>query len=110
MAWMMVPMRRVEHLARRRIRLDFSCPKTLAGSPQSGVIVVELLVMLGLFAVMVGGSDGGAGALAGPVGGDEDLPGQARLDRAVGACCGQIVVRPGVRTREARAGFRPPVR
>jgi hypothetical protein len=50
------------------------------------MVTVELLVVLGLFVVVVvGGADGGAGTLVGPVGENEDLSGQARLDDAVGA-------------------------
>jgi hypothetical protein len=56
------------------------------------VVAVELLVVLGLFAVVVvGGAHRGAGALVGPVGQDEDLPGQTGLDDAVGTGRGQIM-------------------
>lgn len=45
----------------------------------------EPVVVLGLFAVVVvGGADGGAGALIGAVRENEDLPGQASLDDARG--------------------------
>lgn len=64
----------------------------LAGSPQPGVVTVELLVVLGLFVVVViGGADSGAGTLVGPVREDEDLSGQARLDDAVGAGRGEVM-------------------
>lgn len=63
-----------------------------AGRPESGVVTVELLVVLGLFVVaVVRGADRGAGSLVGTVRKNEDLPGQACLDDAVGAGCGQIV-------------------
>ncbi|MBB4903568.1 hypothetical protein FHS37_007665 [Streptomyces griseostramineus] len=56
------------------------------------MVAVELLVVLGLVAVMVvRGTDGGTGALVGTVGWDEDLPGEAGLDDAVGAGRGQVV-------------------
>lgn len=62
-----------------------------AGGSQPGVVTVELLVVLGLFAVaVVRGSKGGAGTLVGAVREDEDLPGQAGLDDAMG--------RPGPRS------------
>lgn len=68
--------------ARRRVRRG----------PQPGVVTVELLVVLGLFAVVViGGADSGAGTLVGPVREDEDLSGQARLDDAVGAGRGEVM-------------------
>ncbi len=52
---------------------------------ESGVVSVELLVVLGLFAVVVVRSaEGGAGALMGAVREDEDLPGEAGLDDGCG--------------------------
>lgn len=63
-----------------------------AGRAEAGVVAVVLLVVLGQFAVsVVGGANGGAGALVGAVGQDEDLAGQAGLDDAVGAGRGQVV-------------------
>lgn len=63
-----------------------------AGCPQPGVRAIELLVTLGLFAVVVvRGADGGAGSLVGAVGQDEDLPGEAGLDDAVSPRGGQVV-------------------
>jgi Flp pilus assembly pilin Flp len=53
---------------------------TFVGRSQSGVVAVELLIRLGLFAVVV---VGGVGALVGAVHEDEDLSGQACLDDAV---------------------------
>ena len=68
---------------------------------QAGVVAVELLVVLGLFAVVVvGGADGGAGTLVGAVGEDEDLPGQAGLDDAVSSRGGQVVGAAGCRAGE----------
>lgn len=56
------------------------------------MVAVVVLVVVGEFAVaVVGGADGGADALVGAVGQDEDLPGQARLDDAVGPGRGQVV-------------------
>jgi hypothetical protein len=50
----MVPMRRVEHLARRSSRQDFNCAKARSpGALSPGVVVVELLVVRGLFAVIL---------------------------------------------------------
>ncbi len=47
------------------------------------MVAVELLVVLGLFAVvLVGGADGCAGSLVGAVGQEEDVPGQSSLDDA----------------------------
>lgn len=68
---------------------------------QPGVVVVELLVVLRLFAVVVvRGAEGGAGALVGAVGQDEDLPGQAGLDDAVGTGRGQVMGAAGRRAGE----------
>lgn len=59
---------------------------------EPGVVAVELLVVLGVFAVvLVRGANSGAGALVGAVLEDEGLPGQAGLDDAVGPGRGQIV-------------------
>ena len=64
------------------------------------MVAVELLVVLGLFVVVVvGGAEGGAGTLVGPVGQDQDLPGEAGLDDAVRAGRGQVV-----RAARCRAG------
>lgn len=72
-----------------------------AGGSESGVVAVELLVVLGLFAVVVvRGAEGGAGALVGAVRGHEDLPGQAGLDDAVGAGRGQVMCAAGCRAGE----------
>lgn len=87
------------------------CESTFSRSPQPGMIAVERLVVLGLFAVVaVGGADGGAGSLIGPVREHEDLPGQARLDDAVGSCCGSGRGCVPVSRARTRAGFRPAVR
>lgn len=56
------------------------------------MVAVELLVVLRLFAVVViGGADGGAGALVGAVRQDQDVSGRACLDDAVGTGGGQVV-------------------
>jgi hypothetical protein len=65
MAWTVRLMRRVEQRARRSSRQDLSRAK--AWSP------VVLLVVLGQVTAVVGGAGGGAGALVGVVGQDEDL-------------------------------------
>ena len=70
------------------------CEGVFSGSSQSGVVAVELLVLLGLFVVVVVGSNRGVGALIGPVCGDEDVPGQARLGGVVGSRGGQVVGGP----------------
>ncbi len=73
----MVLMRRVEHRARRRMRQDFSCGKTRSlDRLESVVVVIELLVVLGLLAVvvLVRGAECGVGALVRVVREDEDLP------------------------------------
>lgn len=64
-----------------------------AGGSEAGVVAVELLVLLGLFAVVVvRGVEGSAGTLVGAVRRHEDLPGQAGgLDDAVGAGRGQAM-------------------
>lgn len=63
-----------------------------ARGPQPGVVAVELLVVGELFTVaVVRGADGGADALVSAVREDEDLPGEAGLDDAVGAGRGQVV-------------------
>lgn len=68
------------------------CEGPFARGSESGVVSDELLVVGGLFAVsVVRGADNGAGALVGAVGQDEDLPGQANLDDAVGTGHGQVV-------------------
>lgn len=93
MAWTVRLIRRVEQRALRRIRQDFSCTtaRLPGASPEAGVIAVDLLVVLGLFAiVVVRGAHRGAGALVGAVGQDEDLPREADLDDAVGTGRGQI--------------------
>ncbi len=81
------------------------CEGTFSRRPQPCVITVELLVVPGLFAVVVvGGANGDAGSLTGPVREHEDLPGQARLDDAVGSRCGQAVGAPRCGTREPEWG------
>lgn len=73
------------------------------------MVAVELLVVLGLFVVVVvGGADGGAGTLVGPVGEDEDLAGQAGLDDAVGAGRGEVVGTSWCRAREPQRGSAGP--
>jgi hypothetical protein len=96
---------RVEHRARRSSRQDFSCAKARSpGARSRGVVAVELLVVLRLFAVvLVGGADGGAGALVGAVGRGRGLPCEAGLDDAVGATAERSWVRPGV-ARENHRG------
>src|ERR1044072_6519148 len=72
-----------------------------AGGSESGVITVELLVVLGLIAVVVVRSaDGGAGAFVSAVRENEDLSGEAGLDDAVGPGCGQVVGAAGCRAGE----------
>lgn len=61
------------------------CEGAFAGCSQPCVVAVELLIVSGLFVVVVvRGADGGAGALVGMVGEDEDLPGEAGLDDGCG--------------------------
>lgn len=68
------------------------------------MVAVELLVVSGLFVVVVvGGADGGAGALVGPVGQDQGLPGQAGFDDAVGPSRGQVMGAAGSE-RENQSG------
>ncbi|GGQ37089.1 hypothetical protein GCM10010266_70630 [Streptomyces griseomycini] len=75
-----------------------------AGGSESGVVAVELLVVLRLFAVaVVRGAKGGVGTLVGAVREHEDLPGRAGLDDAVSAGRGQVV-------RAARGCAREPQR
>lgn len=63
-----------------------------ARSSQPCVVPVKLLVVLGLFAVVVvGDAEDGADALVGAIGQNKDLPGESRLDDAVGAGGGQVV-------------------
>ncbi len=99
MAGTVRPMRRVEERALRMMRQDLSRAKARSvGGSEPGVVAVELLVVLGLFAVVVvRGSEGGAGALVGPVRQHKDLPGQAGLDDAVGTGRGQVMCAAGRR-------------
>lgn len=105
MACTAVPMRRVEHRARRKSRQDFSCAKARSpGARSRAVVTVELLVVLGLFVVVViGGAESGAGTLVGPVRADEDLSGQARLDDPWARATVRSWVRSGV-AREKHSG------
>lgn len=65
------------------------------------MVTVELLIVLGLFAVaVVRRADGDADALVGVVGEDEDLPGEADLDDAVSSDRGQAVGAARCRARE----------
>ncbi|GAA3234476.1 hypothetical protein GCM10010493_01790 [Streptomyces lavendulae subsp. grasserius] len=64
---------------------------SFTGCPETGMVEVERLALGRLDAVVVaGGADGGAGALVGAVGQDQDLAGEAGLDDAVGAGRGQV--------------------
>ncbi len=75
-----------------------------ARSPRLRAVAVELLLVLGLFAVVViRGAEGGADALVGPVVQDEDLPGLAGLDDAIGP---RAAVRSWVRPGVARENHR----
>lgn len=77
------------------------CEGAFARCSESGVVSVVLLVVRGLDAVaVVGSADGGTVALVGPVGQNEDLPGEADLDDAAGAGQGQVVGASGQCTGE----------
>lgn len=96
----------MEHLARRMLHQDFHCAETRSPGRQPGVVVVEAPAVLGLCAVaVVRGAEGGVGTLVGAGREDEDPPGGAGLDDAVGAGRGQVVraSRPGG-ARENRGG------
>lgn len=70
------------------------------------MVAVELLVVLGLFAVVVvGGAEGGAGTLIGAVGQDRDLPGEAGSDHAVRAGRGRVVRAARYRAGAPQRGF-----
>src|SRR4051794_36431254 len=94
-------------MSRRAARSAYDAPcfelgeGAFARSSQPGVVAVELLVVLGQFAVVVVRcADGGVGALVSAVRENEDLSGEAGLDDAVGPGRGQVVGAAGCRAGE----------